>query len=86
MFNLRLQHTLANSLLVCRNCAFNFDTPGVFSDIGKAVSTFFLRFEGLFEEEASARDGPIRSRVEKRVGRENLGNLSSLPLPPSMYF
>ena len=68
-FNLRLQHTLASNLRVCRNCAFNFDAPGVFSDIDKAVVAFLLRSDGLFEEEASVREGPIRDRVERKFSR-----------------
>lgn len=75
---------MANNLLVCRNCAFNFDTPGIFSDVDEVVDPFFLCFEGRWEEEAFVREGPIRDRVERNCNREknskNPGS-SLLPLP-----
>jgi hypothetical protein len=58
---------LANSLLVCRSCAFNFDTPGVFSDVGGAAVAFFLRFDDRLKDELSVREGSIRDRVEKKA-------------------
>ena len=81
-----MQHTLANNLLVCRNCAFNFDTPGVFSDADEVIAALFLCFDGLFEEEASVREGPISDRVERKYGREkNSENPLLLPSSPSVY-
>jgi len=73
---------LASNLLVCRNCAFNFDTPGVFSDVNEAAAGPFLCFDGLFEEEASVREGPIRDRVERKCSREK--NFES-PSRPSLF-
>jgi hypothetical protein len=64
---LRLQHTFASNLLVCRNCPFNLDTPGVFSDVEKVAVACFLCFGGLFEEEASVREGPIREIELKEI-------------------
>jgi len=78
----RPQRTLANNLLVCRNCAFNFDTPGTPSDVEEAIVAPFFCFDGLFEEEAPVRDGPIRDRVERKCSREkNLRN----PSPPFLF-
>ena len=77
---MRLRHTFANNLLVCRSCAFNFDTPGVFSDVGEVAIACFLSFDGFFEEEASLREGPIRDRVERK--RDRVKNFEN-PLSPS---